>query len=175
LLLSGFYQPQSQVIMQILPTSGLLPTLKSDSKSGLLAAGDEFADSLASDDPADLLHEITQDGIAGLWKYQLEELKKKITEEVMNSHDVTEESLAAMAPEERQALQNLIEREIAEKLRQAIEEKFGTNGVPAMANTAVPQPAQTGNLLLSTQTPAPAAPKVVDPTNKLENSPFEDA
>lgn len=175
MLLSGFYQPQSQVIMQILPTSGLFPTTKSDSKTGLLEAGDEFADALAPDDPADLIHEITQDGIAGLWKHQIEEMKKKITQEVMNAHDVTDESLAAMAPEDRQALANLIEREIAEKLRQAIEEKFGTNGVPQMANTAVPQPAQSGNLLLSNQVPAPAAPKVVDPANKLENSPFEDA
>lgn len=161
--------------MQILPTSGLLPTSKPDAKALLTGVKDEFAYTLESDDPADLIHEITQDGIAGLWKHQLEELKKKIAEQVMNAHGVTEDSLAAMAPEERQALQNLIEREIAEKLRQAIEEKFGTNGVPAMANTAVPQPAQTGNLLLSTQTPAPAAPRVVDQANKLQNSPFEDA
>lgn len=161
--------------MQILPTSGLLPTTKVDAKGLLKGEEAEFASTLESDDPADLIHEITQDGIAGLWKHQLEELKKKITQEVMGAHGVTEDSLAAMAPEERQALQELIAREIEEKLRQAIEEKFGTNGVPQMANTAIPQPAQTGNLLLSNQVPAPAAPKVVDPTNKLENSPFEDA
>lgn len=85
---------------------------------------DDFASYLGEEDPAALLHEITKDGVEGMLKWKIEEMKKKIAAEVMASKNITKESLAAMSAEERAATQDMIMREVQEKLKEAMNEQM---------------------------------------------------
>ncbi|MFD2263980.1 hypothetical protein ACFSM5_13845 [Lacibacterium aquatile] len=123
--------------MQILPTtsaaSGLLPGIKGDA----LEAGEE----LKGETPAEILHEITKDGLRGLMKWQLEELEEKITQEVLASHGLTPESLNALPPEQKMAMMDLIKKEVAERLKQAVDEQLKKEGKAQFAlNSAPAQP-----------------------------------
>lgn len=176
--------------MQILPTSGAATAFRSEKKSAqdfldtVAAADSAGQENLKTDDtataetPADLFHKLTKDGLDSLVRYQLEELRKKITEQVMKDKGVTEESLAAMTPAERKAIEDAIAKEVEERLKQALkeqqQEQQQARKIPGTANIAVPAPAESGSLLLATQKPAERETAPADPNNKLARSPFED-
>ena len=90
------------------------------------AVGQAFAELLGKEEdsgPGALLSEITRDGIAGYWAWQVEQLRRRIAGEVMDEMDVTEDKLRTLPPEERAQIQEKILREVERRLELAMKEK----------------------------------------------------
>ncbi|PZP86903.1 MAG: hypothetical protein DI582_01230 [Azospirillum brasilense] len=83
-----------------------------------------FAALLKEDSPEETLGKITHRGVQSLMEWKIEQLKKKITEEVMAAKGISEADLNAMPPEERAAALEMIMREVQEQLKQAMNEQM---------------------------------------------------
>ncbi len=94
------------------------------------------------DDPAAILKKITSRGISGYWEWQMEELKKKVAEKVMQEMGVTPESLAAMSPEARMSIEEKIMKEVERRIEEAMR-----NGMEKKQQ----QPIDIGQMTLSTE------------------------
>lgn len=92
--------------------------------SYLAQSGSDFAAYLTEQTPEALLSSITEDGVRGLMKWKIEEMKRKITQEVMTSKNLTADDLEAMEPQERAAIEKLIMQEVQEQLKRAINEQM---------------------------------------------------
>lgn len=96
-------------------------------------AGGGFASLISGQgDPAEMLKEITKDGMKGLWSWQMKQLKEKIAAEVMGEMNVTAESIAKMPENQRVGLEKKIMDEVQKRLEiamteQANKEKSGRN------------------------------------------------
>lgn len=83
-----------------------------------------FAALLKEDSPEETLSAITHRGVQSLMEWKIEQLKKKITEEVMAAKGISEADLNGMPPEERAAALEMIMREVQEQLKQAMNEQM---------------------------------------------------
>ncbi len=78
----------------------------------------------ASNDPKEMLHTITKDGMASMWAWQLEQIKKKAAEKVMQGMGVTRESIEALPEDERIDIMKRIMEEVERMVQQAMEEEM---------------------------------------------------
>jgi hypothetical protein len=75
-----------------------------------------------TDDPAEMLKKITENGIQSLWKWQVAQLKKRVAEQVMSEMNLTREQIAALPPEQRVEIEKKIMDEVEQRVKQLIEE-----------------------------------------------------
>jgi hypothetical protein len=73
--------------------------------------------------PQEILKKITENGIEGMMKWKIDKLKEEIAGKIMASKNLTQEQIAAMPAEQRIAIEQQIIREVAEKVKEAINEQ----------------------------------------------------
>lgn len=74
--------------------------------------------------PEQVLSKITSNGVQSLLEHKIEQMKKKITEQVMASKGVTQSDLEAMEPAEQLAVLKAIMEQVQQMLKQAINEQM---------------------------------------------------
>ena len=96
-------------------------------------------------DPKTMLREMTRDGVEGMMKWKVRELEKQTAEKALASRGLTLEDIAALPPKERIALEQQIMREVAEKLKEAMNEQMKRQRHVGELDTYYPQsPAAKG-------------------------------
>ena len=74
--------------------------------------------------PEETLKKITEGGVEGMLKWKIDEMKKKASEESLAARGLTLEDVAAMPPAARIALENQIMDEVAQKLKEAMNQQM---------------------------------------------------
>lgn len=91
---------------------------------------------LAEDDPAEMLKEITEDGIASMWKWQIKKLKEKVASEIMQEMSLTPEQIAAMPDAQRVSVEQKIMQEVERRVKEMIEQGMHKKkGLPFAADS----------------------------------------
>lgn len=83
-----------------------------------------FAALFSEETPQEILKKIAGNGIEGMLKWRIDQMKKQIAEEVMASKGLTVDDIAALPPEERLGVQKQIMDEVAQRLKEAIQEEM---------------------------------------------------
>lgn len=89
---------------------------------------EEFSTLFKAQTAKDTLLEITKDGMRSMWEWQIKELKQRIASQVMEEKGITKESLAAMPPEQKEAIMQAIMDEVQKRLEVAMAEAAKKNG-----------------------------------------------
>jgi hypothetical protein len=89
-----------------------------DSEFNKLLAGTDDSD------PEKILAAITNDGMGAYWKWQIKEMEKKITQEVMSEHKVTAQDIAKMPSAQRIELEAKIIKEVKHRLEMWMDEQL---------------------------------------------------
>ena len=89
-------------------------------------ADKRFSDLLAgnSDDPKDILADVTKQGAAGYWAWKIKELKKQIAGKTMQDMNLTPEKIAAMDPKTRMDTENKIMQIVEQQVKLAIKQEM---------------------------------------------------
>lgn len=91
--------------------------------SGAVAIDEEFQEFLNTEDARDTIKELSSGGLNGFMSWQIDNLKAKLTSQVMSEMGVTEESLSAMGVEEKAEL----EQKIMDKVQEMLEEQINND------------------------------------------------
>lgn len=75
-----------------------------------------FADLLKVEDAKETIRELTENGMQGMWEWQMQQLKSKIAGDVMAELGIDEDDLESMAPEARLDLERRIMDEVQKRL-----------------------------------------------------------
>ena len=88
------------------------------------AGSDTFAKLMEGSDPAAMLRDMTKDGVKSMWKWQLEQLKKKVADQVMKEMGVTPESLAKMDVKSRMGVEDKIMKEVERRVKEMVDSQM---------------------------------------------------
>lgn len=84
-----------------------------------------------SDDPAEMLKEITSGGMKGYWAWQVKQLRAKAAEKILGQRNLTPEMIAALPPQQRADIEKQIMQEVERMVKQMIEEELKRKGKDA--------------------------------------------
>lgn len=100
----------------------------------------KFMEFLETDTPQEAIRKITEDGLQGYIAWKIDQLKAKVTEQVMGEMGLTVDKLNAMEAGERAEIEEKIMREVQRRLEMMIEEgmKEGNKAKGDEANLAAP-------------------------------------
>lgn len=84
----------------------------------------DFAALFADETPESTLKKITEDGLQGMMKWKVDQLRKQIAEKSLASRGLSLDDIAALPPEQRVQIEKQILDEVAQKLKQAISEQM---------------------------------------------------
>lgn len=110
--------------MQISATNYTALAAQNDSAAAARRSDAAFERLFAEDDPRTMLADLTRDGVEGMLKWKVRELEKQIAAKALANRGITKEEIAALPADERIALQQQIMREVAEKLKEAMDEQM---------------------------------------------------
>lgn len=83
-----------------------------------------FAALFTDDSPEDMIHKITENGVEGMMKWKIDEMKKEAAKQALAARNLTLDQVAAMPTAERITLENQILDEVAQKVKEAMNEQM---------------------------------------------------
>ncbi len=116
--------------MYVNAASASLSTASAQPSASLIQSTDSaFAALLnnSSESAESMLSDITKDGLNSYMKWQIQQMQKQITDQVMASKNLTADKIAAMPAKQRVALEQQIIQEVAQKLKQAMSQEMKKN------------------------------------------------